>query len=59
MKWLIVASPFILALLLIGVLKASEAYHEWRYTRDRRIRDERINRFSMNAFRGAKDRFLS
>lgn len=57
--WMIVASPFVFALLLIGVLKASEAYHEWRETEAMRVRDARLQRYNLTAFRGSKNRWLS
>lgn len=57
--WILLASPFIFAALLIGFLRGFEAYDRYRYRRDRRIRDEKLARYNVTAFRGTKDRFLS
>jgi len=57
--WWIVASPLALAALILGVIYGCETYGRWRDRRAMRIRDERLQRYNLGAFRGAKDRFLS
>jgi hypothetical protein len=57
--WIALASPFLLGAVIIGAIKGCEAYSKWRYERDRRVRNERLYRYGMQAFRGSKDRFLS
>jgi hypothetical protein len=57
--WVALLSPFGVGAVIVGGIKAWDAYAKWRYNRDRRIRDERLARYNITAFRGAKDRFLS
>lgn len=55
--WLALLSPFALGALIIAAIKGWEAYDQWRERRDMRIRDHKLNRYNMAAFRGSKDRY--
>lgn len=57
--WYIVASPFLLGALIIGTIKACEAWGKFKYERAKRIRNAQMYRYGMDgAFKGTKDRFL-
>jgi hypothetical protein len=53
--WLIVASPFLLAFAILGVIKGWAAYDKWRAERVRRIRNENMRKYGFAPF---KDRWL-
>jgi hypothetical protein len=58
--WAVLAAPFILGGIAIGAIKAFEAYERYSYNRDRRVRDQRLNRYSMGALKPVtKDWWLS
>lgn len=54
--WAIVASPFLLAGIVLGVIHGCEAWAKWRDKCALRIRDERLQRYNLAAFRGTKER---
>jgi hypothetical protein len=59
MNWLIVLSPLLLAALVLGVIYGCEAWVRMRDAKALRIRDARLNRYSMGAFKGVtKDWWL-
>lgn len=55
--WFVVMSPFALGALIIGIIKACEAWGKWQEKRAMTIRDAQLNRFNMAAFRGSRDRY--
>lgn len=57
--WSLLAAPFVLYALLVGFLRGFEAVERYRYRRAARIRNEKLQRYNMGAFKGTKDRWLS
>lgn len=54
--WWIVCSPLLLAALVLGIIYGCEAYAKYRDRQALRIRDERLQRYNLAAFRGTKER---
>lgn len=54
--WLIALSPLALGALIIGTIKACEAWGKFQYERARRIRNEKMRKFGLAPF---KDKWLS
>lgn len=57
--WAIVASPFLLAGIVLAVIYGCEAWVKWRDARAMRIRDSRMSRFGLGPISGTRDRWES
>lgn len=54
--WAVIAIPFAIAFIVLGVIHGCEAYSRLRDRKALRIRDERLQRYNLAAFRGTKER---